>query len=580
MQGKKRSFGVFQTLRWMSKYAKPYYSWLVVGIIASFALTAVNVANAHFVKQLIDTVTISSQQSLINIVGILAFLACIGFFLNFASTYFSGRFGVYIERDLKQMLSVHVIELPISYAEKIRIGNVVSILTNEIPVIANFIKVRFPEILFQLLMFFSAMVYMLILNWKFLIVSTFFLPLTMLALRKVNSNVRLHSKDYFQEIGETNSTLLDTLNGIQIVKSFNLENIFYNKCKEGFKHALKKAEKLEKVRGISLPLIFTQAKLPYIFCVGFGGYMIYHNRLLPGDLIAFIQLLSYIIIPTIVTPSMLNEIKNSMGAIERLSEVMNQPKERKTGRVFAPKEDYPIITLENVTFSYDQTTVLQNLNFALDRGKKVALVGASGNGKSTILKLLSGYYEPQDGSIKLYGQDLKKWNLVAARQRISLVSQEVYLFPGTIAENIKYGFWSKSMEDVISAAKKALAHDCIMEMPDGYQTLVGERGTNLSVGQKQRISIARAILKDTQILLLDEPTSALDTQSEALVQMALESFFTDRAVLVVAHRLSTIQHADQILVLDRGQIVESGIHAELISQNGLYKKLYNQQSVA
>lgn len=575
------SFGVFRTLRWMSKYAKSYYLWLVLGIASSFVLTAVNVTNAHFVKQLLNIVTTERQQNMITIIGILSALAIIGFIMNYVRTYCTGRFGVFVERDLKKILADHIIELPVSYVDRSGAGDLVSILTNELPVIADFIKVRFPEIMFQLLMFFSAMFYMLLVNWKLFLASTFFLPLTIFILQKVNSNVSKYSKAYFQEISESNSTLLDTLNGIRIVKSFNLEKLFYDKCQQAFKNTLKKAEKLETARGLTLPLTFIQAKLPYICCMILGGYMIFHDQLLPGDLIAFIQLLSYIIAPAILMPSIFNQVKNIMGAIERLAEVMNYPEERKNGQIFAANENLPILTFENVTFGYDETRpVLLNLNFQLEKGKTVALVGASGNGKSTILKLLCGYYETKYGLIRLYGQELKKWSLVGVRQKMALVSQESYLFPGTIAENINYGCWNKGMDDVITAAKIAHAHDFIREMPKGYDTLVGEKGANLSGGQKQRINIARAIMKDAPIILLDEPTSALDTQSEALLQKSWDLFCQDRAVLVVAHRLSTIRNADQILVLDCGQIVESGTHEELIAENGRYKQLYNIQSIA
>jgi len=239
------------------------------------------------------------------------------------------------------------------------------------------------------------------------------------------------------------------------------------------------------------------------------------------------------------------------------------------------------IEFKDLSFSYDgETNILNQLSFKMTAGKVVALVGASGSGKSTILKLVSGFYEPSTGHIQLYGQDLATSDLAAARQLMSLVSQDTYLFPTTIAENIAYGRPGATIDDIVAAAQQANAHDFIMDFPDAYNTNVGERAVKLSGGQRQRLALARAILKDAPILLLDEPTSALDTQSEALVQQALERFMSNRTVLVVAHRLSTIQNADEILVIDQGSVQERGTHEQLMKTESLYKNLYLRQIVS
>jgi ABC-type multidrug transport system fused ATPase/permease subunit len=267
-----------------------------------------------------------------------------------------------------------------------------------------------------------------------------------------------------------------------------------------------------------------------------------------------------------------------MGIAAHLFELTDENKERTNGEIFDLKKDVPAVEFTDVSFKYDnEKKILENLNFQVLRGEKIALIGSSGGGKTTLFKLLCGFYGAQSGLIKLYGIDMNKWSLSALRSLIALVSQDIHLFPGTIAENIGYGAPEPSLDEVINAAKAANAHDFIMELPKGYNTIIGEDGARLSGGEKQRISIARAILKDAPILLLDEPTSALDTQSEALVQEVFNKIMKNKTEIVIAHRLSTIKECDRVLVLDQGTIMETGSHEELLLKDGVYKKLYNKQ---
>jgi len=261
--------------------------------------------------------------------------------------------------------------------------------------------------------------------------------------------------------------------------------------------------------------------------------------------------------------------------------MMDEPAERKSGGLSTRDNEDLAIEFSDVTFGYHKSEkVLEGLSFRLYTGEMVALVGPSGSGKSTIMDLICGFNEVEEGSIRLYGRDLRELRLSSIREQLAFVPQDVYIFPGTIAENIMYGRAGATVDEVIAAAKAANAHEFITQMPNGYDTLVGERGVKLSGGQQQQISIARAILKNAPILLLDEPTSALDTHSEALVQEALARLTEGRSVLVVAHRLSTIKQADNILVLDHGHIVEMGTHEQLIKENALYKQLYLRQIIS
>ena len=340
-------------------------------------------------------------------------------------------------------------------------------------------------------------------------------------------------------------------------------------------YELKRQQRL----AVMTTLVVVVRQIPVLATAGAGGYLAVTGRLSPGGLFAFLYLLHFLVDSLSGIPGLLLELRSAGAAAARIAQVIQRPTERKGGNRFAGVQRLPAVAFRDVVFSYgDQAAVLDGVDFGIPHQRTVALVGPSGGGKSTVFKLLCGFYEPERGSVDLYGHALREWSLEAARAELSLVAQDTYLFPATVAENISLSRPGASIDDVVEAAKMANAHEFIAELPQGYDTPVGERGSRLSGGERQRIGIARAILKDAPILLLDEPTSALDARSEALVEEALERFTEGRTVLVIAHRLSTIRSADEIVVLDGGRIVERGAHEDLMQRGGVYKQLYLKQA--
>jgi ABC-type multidrug transport system fused ATPase/permease subunit len=344
-------------------------------------------------------------------------------------------------------------------------------------------------------------------------------------------------------------------------------------------YALENTLKSQKRTAITNPLQVVIRWVPLVSCAIYGGYMAYDGKITAGSLLAFILLLNYVLDPLASFPYMLGDIKVSVTSVNRIREILEQPIER-SGIESKVEASNIAVKLENVCFNYNASVdVLKNISFDIAQNTSVAIVGSSGSGKTTLFKLLCGFYTPTSGSIELYDKKLEQLDINFARELFSLVSQDVYLFPVSVAENISYGNINATMDQIMRAAKLANAEEFILKLPEGYNTLVGERGIKLSGGQRQRIAIARAFLKNSPILLLDEPTSALDLQSEALVQEALDRFMKDRTVIIIAHRLSTIKSVNQILVMDKGSIVEKGTHDELMAYDSVYSKLYSKQLI-
>lgn len=564
-------------LKKIARYAKPYKLWGFLSCITAFISAMCNISQVYVINEMVNGSIEGEINKLFILIFIILIITIIWVASKYTMKYASGYYSTYMIVDLKKSFTNHVQAISVCDIEKKHTGDIISRFTNDLQTVERFLSKDFINIMYMPFIFIGSLTFMLAINVKLVIVCFCVTPAAVYLSNKMSKPIKKRSKEYHAQLGSTNNIVHDITGGISIIKAFNLQDQLFRKYKNSLSIVLKNAIDIEKIRACMRPVMVMTYELPYMICLIYGGIISMRGEISPGSLISYTFLLKYIINPISTLPQLIANLKNLIGAGERISEIMEIPLERVDG-TNVDKTGNNAIEFKNVTFKYENSkAVLDNLSFTLEKGKTIAIIGPSGGGKSTIVSLLCGFYELNNGQICYFGKDMHTLNLKEIRKKVSLVSQDTYLFPDSIEANIKYGNESATREEVIEAAKAANAHDFILEMSNGYDTLVGERGVKLSGGQKQRIAIARAMLKNADVLLLDEPTSALDNFSEAQVQEALENITKEHTVLIIAHRLSTIKNADMVLVLDEGHVVEKGTHEELIEKGGLYKQLYLKQ---
>lgn len=575
------------------KYMKPYSFWIVLSIAASLTVAAIDIWLGLFIERLVEDATGSFTRSFGSTLTLLAVLTVIGAAASYAIKYALTRFSACALRDIRRDLVSHLERSTVAALESRHSGDLVSRLTNDTTVIQQFFMLHFANLFYMPVVFIGALTVLLMTSWKLVLFSLLFLPLAIVITSVLIFPMNKLSEQLQQYLGSANAIAQDTIGGIPMLKAFNMFKAMSAKYKASMELVLAKSLQVEKRRAFIAPISLLLMSSPIIFSVSYGGYLIGIGELSAGSMVLFLYMLNFLMQPLSMAPVLSAQIQEVKGAAKRLFEVLELPLEPSGRKKQTMVEAAAPVELDSVSFAYEgKPDVFAGISFKALSKQTVALVGPSGSGKSTILKLICGFYGMENeaeaavsgirlsGAIRVFGHPLHSWNPVDLRDQLALVSQDTYLFPVSVADNIGYGRPGASREDIIDAAKAAGAHAFIDALPEGYETVLGERGARLSGGERQRLAIARAILKDAPILLLDEATSALDTNSESIVQEALERVMKDRTVLVVAHRLSTIKEADLVLVLDQGRIVEQGTHASLLEQRGLYMKLYYKQFAA
>ncbi len=568
-------------VRRLLTYIKPYTTRLGLASFALLITTAIGLVFPYVIQNLIDGVLQTGDRALLNNIALgLVVLFIIRFFFEYFQRYLLEYVGERVVIDIRNELYAHLHALSAQFFTMRRSGEIVSRLASDVSLIRNTLTNNISTVINQILTLFGALIIVFTINWRMtLFILGISLPVGFIS-ALFGRKVRKISTEVQDELAWSSIIVEEVIQSIRVVKSFVRERFEIDRYRTAIERTFNAAMRLTRLRSAFGPLTFSLTFMAITGVLWYGGHEVISERLTAGGLTSFLFYLMFIAGSFAAFTSMYTQIQEALGATERIFEILDTSPDvqDKPGA----KELHEIdgrITFEHVSFSYDnRTVVLKDISLEIASGEVLALVGPSGSGKSTLFSLIPRFYDPTEGRVLLDGHDLRDITQYSLREHIGIVPQDTMLFGGTIHENISYGKLDASEEEIIAAANAANAHRFITELPDGYATVVGERGIKLSGGQRQRIAIARAILKDPCILLLDEATSSLDSESEGLVQEALERLMKDRTTIIIAHRLSTVQNADRIAVLEAGRVVELGSHAELLNtQDGLYGKLYAMQ---
>ena len=540
----------------------------------------------EFLVNLVDKVNSIPKVSLLNwLILIIALIFLLKEVFLFFQTYFMSKLGQSVLRDVRETIYKKLLKLSDDFYSETQTGELVSRITFDVGTIVNAITEGLTDLFFQpiqLLVYLGILISIKVyfsISWTLTLVTILVFPLVVYPVIRIGKKLRKISTATQESMSGINSVLFETIYGVRIVRSFTAEEhqagkfrIFNNMY---FRMILKSVKRMAVIS----PLGEFAGILSMGFVLWLGGKEVIEGRLSAGAFIAFLAALLSLMKPFKKLSRLYGINLQALAAITRVFKILDKDptiKDKKGATSLSEFKDS--IEFKNIDFSYEkEKLVLKDIDLFIKKGEILAVVGLSGAGKSTLLSLLPRFYDPQKGAVLIDGKDIRDVSIATLRKHIGIVSQETILFNDSVANNIAFGIPDADKDAIIKAAKAANAHDFIMKTSEGYQALIGDRGLKLSGGEKQRIAIARALFKDPPILILDEATSQLDTESERLVQQAIDRLMKERTVLVIAHRLSTVEHADKIIVIDKGRIVESGTHRELLDTSGVYKRLYELQ---
>ena len=571
-----------QTLKKFIKYYKPYKAVFFIDLLCATIISAIDLAFPQLLRTLTKTLFSGAPGKIISALIPITIGLLVAYIIQTACryyvTYAGHMMGARMERDMRKELFDQYEKLSFSYYDQNNSGQMMSKLVSDLFDISELAH-HGPENLFiSVIKIIGSFIFLFMIN-RMLAVPMLILVVLMLVFSYgQNKKMQETFMDNRRKIGDINSSLQDTLAGIRVVQSFANERIEqekFNRSNENF--LISKDANYRCMGSFMSGNAFFQGMM-YLVTLVFGGFLIAHGRMEASDLAMYALYIGIFISPIQILVELTEMMQKGLSGFRRFLEVVETKPEIVDAADAKPLKNVKgNVCYEDVSFHYsdDDTPVLSHVSFEIPAGKSIALVGPSGSGKTTICSLLPRFYDVTEGRVTIDGSDVRKLTLESLRSQIGLVSQDVYLFGGSIKDNIAYGKPDATMDEIVDAAKKANIHDFIMELPDKYDTFVGERGTRLSGGQKQRISIARVFLKNPPVLILDEATSALDNESERFIQRSLEELAKDRTTITIAHRLSTIRNADEILVVADCGIAERGTHEELLARDGIYARYYD-----
>lgn len=561
-------------------YIKPYKKRLAAAVVCIIMAAGANLYLPWIIKDMIDDVLMSKDMLMLNLIaaGILVVMFTRGVFY-YGQSYLVSYVGQRVIIDVRSVLFRKFQKMPLSYYDKQQTGTVMSYITNDVSAMQSAIVDNLIELVTESSILIGSLAMMIYLDWKLSLLTLMTIPLVGFAMKIFGRKLKRSSTVIQERAAEITSLLQESISAIRVVKSFVRENYEIRRFEEQNWKNFQAAMKNVKLTSLLTPTVEFLAAIAVTFIVWFGGYEVVNEVITAGELVAFLTYAVNLANPVKRLSRVYAAIQKAMAAADRVFEVMDL--DEKITDVPGAKPLPPIkgqVEFKDITFSYKEgQPALQHISLKAEPGQMIALVGPSGSGKSTIANLIPRFYDVDSGTITIDGHDIRQVTADSLREQIGLVPQETMLFSTTVMENIRYGRLDATDEEVVEAARAANAEEFIKDLPEGYDTRLGERGLNLSGGQRQRLAIARAILKNPRVLILDEATSALDTESEKIVQDALDKLMVGRTSFVIAHRLSTIFNADQIFVVENGHLREHGTHEELLAAGGLYSNLYNIQ---
>ena len=560
-------------------YSRPYWWRMVLAALASLVVGGLDGAIAYLVKPVLEKIFSGKDMLIFTLlpVGIIILFVVKGL-CRFTNDYFMRTAGQMAVQDVRNEVYSRNMRLGLGFFLRNPTGTLMSRITNDVNAMQEGVASMTTGLFRDCVSAIGLLGVIFYRSWELALITFVVIPVTVIPARAIGKRIKRLSKQGQGKLGALTSILQETFSGIKVIKAFGLEERETEKFRQCNGELYTTLRKSIKYDSMSTPVMEFIISFGIAAVIWVGGTSVMHGRMSPSEFFSFIAGMILVFTPVKRIVNTYNVVQRSLGAAERVfeiidekPEIVNAPDALELGRVAGEVE------FRGVSFRYEDDYVLREVSLQAHKGEVVALVGPSGGGKTTLVSLITRFYDPTEGAILVDGHDIRQVSLKSLLSQVALVDQETILFNDTIANNIRYGRPEAAQAEVEQAALAAFAHDFILELPEGYQTNIGDRGVRLSGGQRQRICIARAILKDAPILILDEATSALDTESEQMVQAALNNLMANRTTFVIAHRLSTITNADRILVLDKGTVAECGSHENLIAQGGIYSRLHGLQ---